>query len=44
MSAGTGIRHSEQNLGKEPLRLFQIWLLPRVKGGEPHWENSWLSK
>jgi len=37
ISAGTGIRHSEHNLGEEPLRLFQIWLLPRVNGGEPHW-------
>ena len=39
MSAGTGIRHSEQNLGEEALRLFQIWLLPRVNGGEPRWET-----
>lgn len=39
MSAGTGIRHSEQNLGEEALRLFQIWLLPRANGGEPRWET-----
>lgn len=37
MSAGTGIRHSERNLDADPLRLFQIWLLPRVKGGTPAW-------
>jgi redox-sensitive bicupin YhaK (pirin superfamily) len=37
MSAGTGIRHSEQNLDAEPLRLFQIWLRPRTRGGEPRW-------
>ena len=37
ISAGTGIRHSEHNLGAEPLRLFQIWLRPRVNGGEPQW-------
>jgi quercetin 2,3-dioxygenase len=38
ISAGTGIRHSEHNLGSEPLRLFQIWLRPRVNGGEPQWD------
>lgn len=27
MSAGTGIRHSEQNEGDTPIRLFQIWPL-----------------
>jgi redox-sensitive bicupin YhaK (pirin superfamily) len=37
ISAGTGIRHSEFNLGEQPLRLFQIWLHPRQSGGEPHW-------
>jgi redox-sensitive bicupin YhaK (pirin superfamily) len=37
MSAGTGIRHAERNLGPDPLRLFQIWLLPRVRGGTPQW-------
>ncbi len=38
ISAGTGIRHSEYNLGHEFLQLFQIWLSPRQPGGEPHWE------
>ena len=37
ISAGSGIRHSEQNLGAERLRLFQIWLRPRTNGGEPRW-------
>jgi redox-sensitive bicupin YhaK (pirin superfamily) len=37
MSAGTGIRHSEHNLDAEPLRLFQIWLRPRTRGGSPQW-------
>ena len=37
ISAGTGIRHSERNLGSEPLRLFQIWVHPREKGGKPQW-------
>jgi quercetin 2,3-dioxygenase len=44
ISAGTGIRHSEQNLGAEPLRLFQIWLRPRVKGGAPQWDTRRFPK
>ena len=39
ISAGTGIQHSEHNLGTEPLRLFQIWLRPRANGGEPYWNT-----
>jgi quercetin 2,3-dioxygenase len=44
ISAGTGIRHSERNLGTEPLRLFQIWLRPRANGGEPYWNTRRFPK
>jgi quercetin 2,3-dioxygenase len=44
MSAGAGIRHSEHNLGTEPLRLFQIWLRPRVNGGKPYWNTRRFPK
>lgn len=37
MSAGSGIRHSEYNLESEETRLFQIWILPAQRGGEPGW-------
>ena len=37
MSAGTGIRHSEYNLDDEDTRLFQIWIVPDERGGEPGW-------
>ncbi|HZT86480.1 MAG TPA: pirin family protein [Stellaceae bacterium] len=37
MSAGTGIRHSEYNLETEPTTLFQIWILPDRRGGNPSW-------
>ncbi|MCC7046213.1 MAG: pirin family protein [Alphaproteobacteria bacterium] len=39
MSAGTGIVHAEHNLGDEPVRLFQIWIMPRKQGVEPRWET-----
>jgi quercetin 2,3-dioxygenase len=44
ISAGTGIRHSERNLGTGPLRLFQIWLRPRANGGEPYWNTRRFPK
>ena len=44
MSAGTGISHSERNLGEVPLKLFQIWLLPRHRGGTPRWDNRKFPK
>ena len=44
MSAGTGIRHSEFNLGQEPLALFQIWLRPRRAGGKPRWDSRRFPK
>jgi redox-sensitive bicupin YhaK (pirin superfamily) len=40
MSAGTGIRHSEQNAEDVPIRLFQIWLKPSVAGEIPRWGNK----
>lgn len=37
MSAGSGVRHSEYNRESETTRIFQIWIEPKVRGGEPHW-------
>ena len=37
MSAGTGVVHSEHNLGEKPLRLLQIWILPDRRGLEPQY-------
>ncbi len=37
MSAGSGIRHSEHNSEEVTTRLFQIWILPDARGGEPSW-------
>lgn len=53
MSAGTGVYHSEHNLGDERLRLLQIWVMPDKKNYEPaygdysfKWDdrvNKWLN-
>ena len=37
MSAGTGVTHSEYNLEPTETRLFQIWIIPEERGGEPSW-------
>jgi redox-sensitive bicupin YhaK (pirin superfamily) len=44
MSAGTGISHSEHNRDEDPLKLFQIWLLPRHRGGKPRWDSRKFPK
>ena len=37
MSAGSGIRHSEFNLEDTATRIFQIWIVPQSRGGQPRW-------
>lgn len=53
MSAGTGIYHSEHNLGKETLRLLQLWIYPDKRNYPPTYgdysfkeeerHNRWLN-
>ena len=37
MSAGNGIAHSEYNLEDTDTQIFQIWIIPETRGGEPSW-------
>ena len=37
MSAGTGVQHAEYNVEDIDTTLFQIWIMPDRRGGEPHW-------
>ncbi|MBL8397271.1 MAG: pirin family protein [Candidatus Accumulibacter sp.] len=37
MSAGTGLQHSEYNLEPTVTRIFQIWIFPDRRGGQPSW-------
>jgi len=40
MSAGRGIRHSEQNASRdEPVHLLQMWVVPDVSGITPEYEE-----
>lgn len=40
MSAGSGIRHSEYNLEPGTTRIFQIWIEPTSRGGQPTWGSK----
>ncbi len=37
MSAGSGVTHSEYNLEDEETRIFQIWIIPDARDGQPSW-------
>ena len=40
MSAGSGIRHSEYNLEPKKAKIFQIWIEPTARGGQPTWGSK----
>ncbi len=44
MSAGSGLRHSEYNHSKtEPVKLFQIWVFPKVRNIKPGYDQRLFS-
>jgi redox-sensitive bicupin YhaK (pirin superfamily) len=40
MSAGTGVVHSEMNLGQEEVHLYQIWFMPKSRGLAPAYDQK----
>lgn len=44
MSAGAGITHAEYNLEEEETKIFQIWILPKARGGKPYWGAAQFPK
>ena len=45
MTAGTGVRHSEENASdRERVHLLQIWILPNTVGLEPGYEQKAFSE
>jgi redox-sensitive bicupin YhaK (pirin superfamily) len=43
MSAGSGVRHSEQNAGKSKVHFLQIWIVPEQMGLPPSYEQKRFS-
>jgi redox-sensitive bicupin YhaK (pirin superfamily) len=37
MSAGSGVTHAEYNLEDEATTIYQIWIIPKARGGKPFW-------
>ncbi len=44
MSAGAGVTHAEYNLEDEPTQIFQLWIVPKIQGGQPHWGSAQFPK
>jgi quercetin 2,3-dioxygenase len=44
MSAGSGITHAEYNHESDETRIFQIWIVPRDRGGQSAWQAAQFPK
>ncbi len=44
MSAGTGIRHEEYNVGEEDVRFLQIWIEPKLQNITPRYQKRFFPK
>src|ERR1700712_3174061 len=44
MSAGTGLRHEEYNIGEEDVNFLQIWILPKLQNITPRYQQRSFPK
>lgn len=44
MSAGSGVTHAEYNLEDEATTIYQIWIIPKERGGKPFWGSAEFPK
>jgi redox-sensitive bicupin YhaK (pirin superfamily) len=42
MSAGTGLRHEEHNVGEEDVNFLQIWIEPRLQNIPPRYQRRYF--
>jgi len=42
MSAGTGLRHEEYNVGEEDVRFLQIWIEPKLQNINPRYQKRYF--
>ncbi|WP_207421445.1 pirin family protein [Desertivirga brevis] len=42
MSAGTGLRHEEYNIGEEEVRFLQIWVEPKLQNINPRYQKRYF--
>lgn len=44
MSAGSGLRHEEYNIGEEEVKFLQIWIEPKLQNISPRYQKRFFSK
>jgi hypothetical protein len=44
MSAGTGLRHQEHNIGNNEVHLLQIWIEPKLQNINPRYQKRYFPK
>ena len=44
MSAGSGLRHEEYNVGEEEVKFLQIWIEPKLQNISPRYQKRFFSR
>lgn len=44
MSAGSGLRHEEYNIGEEDVQFLQIWIEPKLQNISPRYQKRFFSR